>query len=40
MAWTATRGRVALYCPTSEVLVAAPLAASDLPALARLLPVH
>lgn len=39
MAWTATRGRVALYCPSSSVLVAAPVAAGDIPALASRLPV-
>jgi anti-sigma factor RsiW len=39
MPWTATRGRVALYCPQSNVVIAAPVAASELPALASRLPL-
>ncbi|GAB3394159.1 anti-sigma factor family protein [Amycolatopsis echigonensis] len=40
MAWTVTRDGVALYCPTSDVLLAAPVAAGDLPDLAGQLPLH
>jgi Putative zinc-finger len=34
MAWTITRGRVTVYCPHSEVLIAGPVSAATLSALA------
>jgi len=34
MAWTITRGRVTIYCPHSEVLLAGPVSAATLAALA------
>jgi hypothetical protein len=39
MAWTATRGRVGLYCPTDNVVVA-PVPAGELPGLASRLPLR
>lgn len=38
MPWTATHGRVALYCAQSNVVIAVPVPASELPALAGRLP--
>lgn len=38
MPWTVTRGRVTLYCLHSNVVIAAPVPASELPALAHRLP--
>jgi len=34
MAWTITRGQVTVYCPHSEVLIAGPVSAANLSALA------
>ncbi|MGH3522473.1 MAG: hypothetical protein ACRDU4_06505, partial [Mycobacterium sp.] len=39
MPWTATRGGVALYCAQSNVVIAAPVPAGELPALASQLPL-